>query len=203
MTIAAVQSALNQAGYACQDDGDFGPMTYAALASYASDRGLGQFGQALGVAMAAQFPATGVTSDLQRIHWLAQAAHETGGFRWLIEQGDASYFVRYERRPDLGNVRPGDGYRYRGRGLFQITGRANYARFGAQIDAPLEADPDLALQPLIAVKIACAYWTDRHIGPLADADDCPAVTRKINGGLNGLAERQAITDRLKRLWAVG
>ena len=199
MNAAAVRAALAAAGYVCLAEDPVGAGTYAALAACAAGRALGALGPALGAGMADGFAGAGVASDLQIVHWIAQAAHETGGFRYLTELGDGAWFARYEGRAGLGNTQPGDGFRYRGRGLFQITGRWNYAHFGAAIDAPLEAEPDLASQPAVAARIACRYWAERRIGPLADADDVPGVTRKINGGLNGLADRQAITARLKRV----
>ncbi len=199
MDVRALQSRLATQGYAGHVDGQLGPMTYAALLAFAARRPLGPLGQALGLAMVASFPGAGVATDLQRLHWIAQACHETEGFRFLTEQGSAAYFQRYEADPALGDVRLGDGALYRGRGLFQITGRWNYAHFGALVGEPLEDNPGLAAQPGVAVRLACAFWAERGIGPHADQDDVPAVTRKINGGLAGLAERQALTDRLKIL----
>lgn len=202
MNILAAQRALVSAGFPLTPDGLAGPMTYAALLGYASQRSLGQLGQALGVGMAAAFPGAGIGSDLSVIHWCAQASHETEGFRYLTELGGPDYFKRYEGNKDLGNTQPGDGYNYRGRGIFQITGRWNYAHFGAEVGEPLEANPGLAAQPGIAVKVACQFWLERHIGPLAEANDIQGVTRKINGGLNGLADRLAVTNRLLGLFGV-
>lgn len=198
MNVRDVQTRLAAAGLACGIDGAIGPQTFAAMLGYAAGKRLGPLGEAMGEAMARELPAA-VTSDLGLAHWIAQACHETGNFRTLYEYGGPTYFQKYDGRADLGNTEPGDGYRYRGRGVFQLTGRANYARFGAEIAEPLEDNPDLAAQPGIAVVLAARYWADRHIQPLADADDCAGVTRKINGGLNGLQDRQAITTRLKRL----
>lgn len=200
MTILALQQALNAAGQPCALDGQLGPATHAALLSHAARRPLGQFGLALGEAIVAAFPAAGITTDLRLIHWTAQACHETQGFRFLAEQGGPDYCAQYDGR--LGNDRPGDGYLYRGRGVFMLTGRANYARYGALIGEPLEDNPGLAAQPGIAVRAACAFWRERACDAPADADDCAAVTRRINGGLNGLADRQAITDRLKAVFGI-
>jgi putative chitinase len=97
---------------------------------------------------------------------------------------------------NLGNTQPGDGWRYRGRGLIQLTGRANYARTGAAY----EADPDQVITPAGSVHCAIDYWRTRGLNAKADADDVAAVTRLINGGVLGLAERKALTDRGKAAW---
>lgn len=88
----------------------------------------------------------------------------------------------------LGNTKPGDGWRFRGRGLKQITGRANYARISQELygDDRLVVTPDLLLQPEAAALSACAYWHLSNLNPVADRDDIVAITRKVNGGINGL-----------------
>ena len=102
---------------------------------------------------------------------------------------------RYEGRADLGNNQPGDGQRYCGRGLIQITGRANYAAARNRmraigIDCPdFEAEPEQLEEPWWAALSAADYWTSRGLNPLADAGDFEAITRRINGGLNGQADR--------------
>ena len=202
MNVTALQKALTAAGYACTADGALGPNTYAALLSYASGRQLGAIGPQLGAGMVAAFAPSGIVSDLEVAHWIAQAAHETEGFRYLTELGGSSYFAKYDGRKDLGNTHPGDGFTYRGRGIFQITGRWNYAHYGAELGLDLEGNPNLAAQPDIAVKTACKFWVDNHIGPPADADDLEAVTRKVNGGLNGLADRQDMLTRVKRIMGI-
>lgn len=199
MNAAQVQARLVAGGCLCAVDGVIGPQTYGAMLAYAAQRQLHELGVTLGRAMALHLAGGGIVSDLGLVHWIAQACHETEGFRYLGELGGPSYFAKYDGRADLGNTAPGDGYRYRGRGIFQLTGRANYRHYGALIAEPLEDQPDLAADPAIAVLIACRYWAEHGLEALAAADDCAAVTRRINGGLNGLAERQAITTRLKRL----
>lgn len=141
-----------------------------------------------------------VTSRLRLCHFLAQAAHETDGFRTLEEYGGPAYFARYDGRRDLGNTQAGDGARYHGRGVFQLTGRYNYRRFGALMGVDLEADPALAKRPDISLAIAFAYWRERGINPAADADDVARVTTLINGGRNGLAERTRLLARAKGIW---
>lgn len=141
-----------------------------------------------------------VSTRLRLCHFLAQAAHETDGFRTLEEYGGASYFLRYEGRQDLGNTQAGDGIRYHGRGIFQLTGRANYRRFGKIIGIDLEAAPERVKEPDISLLIAFAYWSERAISAAADADDVAAVTKLINGGRNGLVERARYLEKAKGIW---
>lgn len=148
----------------------------------------------------AMAPRHGVSSRLRICHFLAQAAHESDGFRTLEEYGGAAYFARYDGRADLGNVRPGDGARYHGRGIFQLTGRANYRRYGALVGHDLESEPELAAQPEISLAVAFAYWREREINRPADADDIAGVTRLINGGRNGLAARTRLLEVAKSIW---
>lgn len=131
----------------------------------------------------------GSWTPLEQAHFLAQAAHETAGFRTLEEYGGPSYWKRYEGRKDLGNVKSGDGVLYHGRGIFQLTGRANYEAYGRKLGLDLVARPERASDPEISTRIAVAYWEAKGLGAWALRDDIQQVTRKINGGLNGLADR--------------
>ena len=105
----------------------------------------------------------------------------------------------------LGNVQPGDGYRYRGRGFVQITGREAYREMGRKLQLPLESDPDLALDPAAAVKIACQTWADkalageRGMNELADANKLEALTYRINGGYTNIEDRRT---EFRNAWAI-
>src|SRR5205085_6750449 len=90
----------------------------------------------------------------------------------------------------LGNVNDGDGYKYRGRGFIQLTGRDTYKSIGSMIGVDLVSHPDLAAEPGTAAKIACAFWTSRNINSACDSGDFTQVTQLINGGTNGLADRE-------------
>jgi predicted chitinase len=90
----------------------------------------------------------------------------------------------------LGNTQPGDGFRYRGRGPIQITGRANYKKYGDLLSVDLVGNPDLAAQPEYAFQTAGLFWRMRGLNELADAEDFTTITKRINGGLTGLAERR-------------
>jgi len=186
MNIFVLQSRLGVA-----TDGSLGPITYAALfvrMGCAVPRAA-----VLGKGAAAHFASYGLIegSGLRLAHWLAQAGHETGGFLYMQELGGASYFAKYDGRKDLGNVVAGDGARYHGRGLFQLTGRANYKSYGEAMGLDLIGQPDLAAQPDIGLWIACEYWKRKGLNALADKDDVVGITRKINGGQNGLVDRKA------------
>ncbi|MGH8638602.1 MAG: glycoside hydrolase family 19 protein, partial [Burkholderiales bacterium] len=99
---------------------------------------------------------------------------------------------------DLGNTIPGDGKLFKGRGLIQLTGRANYAQYGKDCGIDCVADPGrVASDPFVAVDVACWYWNMRQINRLADADDAKAVTKAINGGYNGLDDRMEYLARAK------
>lgn len=142
-------------------------------------------------AMNLLFPIYNITTNLRVQHFIAQAAHETAGFKTLREYwGPTKAQKGYEGRSDLGNTKPGDGKRFMGRGIFQLTGRANYKSIGKKLGLPLESQPELAAQPYNSVAIACEYWKSRKINAKADQDDLEGVTRLINGGLNGLADRR-------------
>ena len=141
-----------------------------------------------------------VTTPLRVCHFLAQAAHETDRFRTLEEKGAKKQFAKYEGRTDLGNTEPGDGARYHGRGIFQLTGRANYKRIGRMLNVDLEGRPELALDPRISVQIAFAYWSARAINEAADADDIERVTKLVNGGRTGLAARLRYLAKAKAIW---
>ena len=135
-----------------------------------------------------------IHTTLRVAHFVAQICHESAGFRTTEEFASGA---AYEGRADLGNVRAGDGRRFKGRGLIQLTGRANYARLGERLGIDLIADPELAAEPKLSLRIACEYWTGRRINRPADADDLVGVTRLINGGTNGLADRRASLRRAK------
>jgi putative chitinase len=140
-------------------------------------------------------------SPLRLCHFLAQAAHESGGFATLVERGGAGYFARaYGHRRDLGNRSGEDGARFRGRGLFQLTGRANYRRYGDRIGLDLEAHPELAARPDVSLRIALEYWRTHDLNRAADANDIRRVTRAINGGRNGLADRRRYFERARAIF---
>lgn len=159
-------------------------------------------------AMTEQLPKFDIMT-LERIcGWIGQAAVETAEFTTLQEMGGRDYFTRmYEHRADLGNrAGTGDGARFHGRGVFQLTGRSNYATYAELTGLDLIGNPDLAASGTGSVMIACLYWNKRGISPLADARDWFHVSAKINGinrttgEPNHLKERIQYTERALRLY---
>ena len=193
MDVAIVQRRLG-----VRADGAFGPVTLTALLRRLGAPATTAAGLAAGIA--ALEGAIIIGTPLRLAHFLAQAGHESAGFARMFEiWGPTAAQRRYEGRADLGNVQQGDGFRYRGRGILQITGRENYRRFGKLIGVDIESQPDRAAEPGVAMALACAYWTSRRINTPADRDDVEAVTRLINGGTNGIGDRK---DRLARAKAI-
>lgn len=139
-----------------------------------------------------------IDTPLREAAFLAQIAHESGEFRWMEEiWGPTEAQRRYEGRADLGNTRPGDGKRYKGRGPIQLTGRANYRNYGRRLGVDLENEPAKAATPEVGFRIAGLFWQDRGLNALADAGEFVKITRRINGGVNGLADRQAYYNRAR------
>lgn len=122
-------------------------------------------------------------------HWLAQVAHESGQLRYTREFADGS---AYEGRTGLGNVKPGDGRRFRGRGLIQLTGRDNYTRYGEDARVDAVGQPELLEQLPYAADVAGWFWKVNNISArtAGAVDRVLAVTKIVNGGTNGLAERR-------------
>lgn len=144
---------------------------------------------------AAQFGI--LKSRLTLCHFLAQTAEESDGFRTTVEYASGR---EYEERKDLGNIHAGDGVRFKGRGIIQLTGRANYSIAGSKLNLPLLDNPALAADPAISVRTACYYWQSRDIEQVAATDDIRKVTRLINGGTRGLDTRTAYYNRARRLF---
>jgi len=135
--------------------------------------------------------------------FLAQIGHETGGLRWLEELGSSTYFTaRYEGREDLGNTLPGDGALYHGRGLIQLTGRANYRTVGKALGLSLEAEPERAAEVEVGARIAGHYWKSHGCNELADTDRFTAITKRINGGVIGLEDRLARWDKAREVFGL-
>ena len=132
-----------------------------------------------------------INTPLRVCHFLAQVLHESGNFRYMEEIASGA---AYEGRKDLGNIHKGDGKKFKGRGLIQLTGRANYAAYSKDRGIDFIANPKLISDdPKNCVDVAGWYWNSRKLNQYADKDDIKTVTKRINGGYNGLA------DRIKKL----
>jgi putative chitinase len=178
-------------------------------------------------ALSAAADEFGITDLAELAMWLAQLSVESGGFVRLEENlsysaprlvavwpkrfpdlyaaapfaGNPRALAEkvYGGRADLGNNEVGDGWRFRGRGYIQTTGRANYGLTGAGLGLDLMTDPDQLSHPAIAARAAGFFWEHHDLGPLARAGDISGVTRKINGGQIGLADRQAAFMRARSI----
>lgn len=181
----------------------------------------------------ALFQQHGITTPLRMAHFLAQALHETGGFRILRENmnysaermvdifgvGRHSAAVTQaeaeslERKPEhiaervyglgnprkareLGNTQPGDGFRYRGNGFLQTTGRGSHKRMGQAVGVDFENHPELVTDPEHALKPALQEWTEGNLNAEADRNNINRITRRINGGFIGLADRQSWFNKI-------
>ncbi len=138
----------------------------------------------------------GICTDLTLIGALATARVEVGRSFLPIAESKLLSTV-YELRTDLGNVKIGDGIKYRGRGYIQLTGRANYEEYGRKLGLDLLANPDLALQPLVAGQILAQYFKDRVVNVACNAQDWVLARELVNGGTNGLTAFLNIINQYK------
>lgn len=140
-----------------------------------------------------------IVSPARAAMFLAQVGHESGGFAYTRELwGPTPAQYRYEGRADLGNTQPGDGRRFLGRGLIQITGRANYAAVSKGLGVNFVDDPILLEHDVNAARSAAWWWANNGCNEIADSGDFVRLTRRINGGTNGLADRQARYDLARK-----
>jgi len=137
-----------------------------------------------------------INTPARKRSFLSQIAHESGQLRYTQEIASG---VRYEGRKDLGNTQPGDGARFKGRGLIQITGRANYTACMLALDIDCVDRPEVLEQPREAARSAGWFWRTHGLNELADLGDQVKVTRRINGGTNGLPDRLAFFDAASRV----
>lgn len=154
--------------------------------------------------------ATNTNKFSFQVATLATIGVECGLFKPVVERGRRSYFDMYEGRKDLGNVFPGDGFKYRGRGFIQLTGRNNYRFYGRYIHEDLENNPDLALKDRVAVKLLVAYlrthgvdvWAQRAFkDDQYDEDTCwKTIRRLVNGGLTHYDKFRRFADAFKSLY---
>ena len=135
-----------------------------------------------------------INNPARQAAFIAQIAHESGELRYVREIASGT---AYEGRKDLGNTIPGDGMRFKGRGLIQITGRNNYAECGKALGVDLITNPELLETTDLACRSAAWFWASRGLNDLADKGDYIRICRRINGGTNGLKERLAYFVKAK------
>lgn len=164
------------------------------------------------------FPIFEIDTRGELCHILCQLAHESDSFNAMEEYASGK---AYEGRKDLGNTRPGDGIKFKGRGVLQITGKTNYSLMGVKAKAPLKfiLNPELLATPEWSVWSACIFWTERGLLTISNMEDhkklpfkrriseneteiimlspIELITRKVNGGVNGLSERIKFYERCK------
>ena len=147
----------------------------------------------------------GIDTPLRQAHFLGQMSYESGDLRGTEEKwGPTEAQNRYESTvlaKSIGNVQPGDGERYRGRGLIWIIGRGNYEKYGAALGLDLVKEPDLAARPDVAVRTAGLFWKLTRLNDLADTNDIAAITRKIGDGRNVQARTIAV-ERAKKVLGI-
>jgi predicted chitinase len=136
-----------------------------------------------------------INTPKRQAAFLAQLAHESAELRYFEEIASGK---AYEGRKDLGNTQPGDGVRYKGRGPIQLTGRANYRAAGQALGLDLEGDPPLAARPDVGFRTAGWFWTKKDLNRFADSGDFRELTRRINGGYNGMKERERYHEAAKK-----
>lgn len=141
-----------------------------------------------------------INTKLRWIHFLTQIAHESGELKYTHELGKESYFKKYETgrlAKMLGNTKKGDGAKYKGRGFIQLTGRANYTQFAIASGIDVVERPDQVEIAQLCVQVSMWYWDTHGCNEAADQDDLIKVTKKVNGGTNGLSSRQLYYERAK------
>jgi putative chitinase len=165
-----------------------------------------------------------ISTPKRQAYFIGQCMHESGGFKQLKENlnysakglmatwpsrfPDTDTAEKYERNPEkiankvyagrMGNTEDGDGAKYIGRGLIQLTGKENYANCGSAIGVDLVANPDLLATPKYAALSAGWFWNRKGLNALADADDIDTITKRINGGLIGIADRKAKVEMVSK-----
>lgn len=146
----------------------------------------------------------GIVTPARQAAFIAQIGHESGQLRYVRELGNDAYLAKYDTgklAARLGNTpdADGDGQRYRGRGLIQITGHDNYKRCGEALGLDLLGQPELLELPQHAAMSAAWFWHQAGLSPLADRGEFKTITRRINGGLNGLDERVALWEKARQV----
>lgn len=145
-----------------------------------------------------------INTPLRASHFIAQCCHETAGFKFMKEQGKISYFSKYDKgslAKMLGNTKKGDGWKYRGRGFLMLTGRANYQSYqnSEYCKGNIMSNPELLEGQNGSVKSGMWWWFTHGLNELADKDDIVKITKKINGGLNGIDDRKNWLNKCKKV----
>lgn len=140
-----------------------------------------------------------INTPIRVAHFLAQVLHESAAFRYFEEIASGK---AYEGRKDLGNINEGDGMKYKGRGIIQITGRANYTLISQDLGVDFVNNPKTLADKKWAVVSAGWFWNKRKLNAIADTDDFIKVTKRVNGGTNGLEDRRRYLLKAKTVLGI-
>ena len=142
-----------------------------------------------------------INTPLRWSHFLAQVAHESAELRYSEEIASGKAYDTGKLAVRLGNTpqADGDGQKYKGRGLIQITGRANYEAYKKYCGFDVVTKPQLLAQPVGAIRSAMWFWKSKGLNELADRDEFTVITKRINGGTNGIEDRRKYLARAKRV----
>ncbi|MBD2149463.1 glycoside hydrolase family 19 protein [Pseudanabaena sp. FACHB-1277] len=140
-----------------------------------------------------------INTRLRQAHFIAQVAYESGDFNYLEELEDGA---DYEGRDDLGNTTAGDGAKFKGRGLFQITGRYNYTQVGNALGVDLISNPERLADHDLACLSAAWLWSANQLNEFADKDDIQLISSRANSGFNGLDARISYLNRAKQVFGI-
>lgn len=201
--MAVINAQQLQARLGVKVDGAIGPATLAAL--FARAGAAPDAAGELGLAANVHFRTYGILETGPRLtHFMAQCAHESGGFRYRREiWGPTPAQLKYEDNANLGNDQRGDGVRYLGRGPGQLTGRDNYRRYGRLLGIDLERNPELVEVWSIGLLVFCAYWDRLGLNAFADQDSLIAVSNGINrGDPHSARAPNGLDDRADRFTAM-
>lgn len=186
--------------YTGRIDGDAGPLTYAALLGKVAGRAIPT---TISAPMATHLPVYCVDASVDRLAaWIGQTAHESSGYVYTREiWGPTAEQKRYDQPGNtLGNL-PGDGYAMRGAGWIEVTGRHWFDVIGTNLGIDLIGHPELASEPEYATLISLEWWRLNNANVVADTGDVTRMTRLVNGGTNGLAQRVAYTNAARAVLA--
>jgi putative chitinase len=142
-----------------------------------------------------------IDTPLRQAHFLAQVGHESGELRYVKELASGKAYDTGRLAKALGNTpeEDGDGQKYKGRGLIQITGTANYRTLGADLGEDFLAHPELLETPHYAALSAGWFWNKKNLNSFADQDAIKTITKRINGGVNGLEDRKRLLEIAKKV----
>lgn len=140
-----------------------------------------------------------INTPLRVAHFLAQVLHESGAFRYFEEIASGK---AYEGRKDLGNINEGDGVKFKGRGIIQITGRTNYTLLSQDLGVDFVNNPKILADKKWAVVSAGWFWNKRKLNEIADADDFIKLTKRVNGGTNGIDDRRRYLVKAKAVLGI-